>query len=149
MKTAPFRITMIAILTLATLAASEPLRAEKTLVVNIPFAFTAGGIALPAGEYRVERTAYDTPALRIEGTDKGAAAFVLSFAAEAKASEAQPKLVFHCYGNRYFLFQVWTGGAERGRQLPKSPQEKEQSLAAQGETPDQVTIVARLEVPKP
>jgi hypothetical protein len=57
-------------------------------------------------------------------------------------------LVFHRYGNRYFLSKVWIAGYLQGRELPKSNKEKEQALAVSNETRDQVTIVARLIPPK-
>ena len=149
MKAASLRITMTAMLALAFMAASETARAQEALVVNIPFAFTVGSMALPAGEYRVERIASDSPALRIQRADKGASSIVLSFASQANATPAQSTLVFHRYNDRYFLYQVWTAGSRRGRELRKSPQEKEQALAARHEMPDLVTIVARLVVAQP
>ena len=149
MKPASFRMTMTAIVALAFLAATRTARAEEPLLVNIPFAFTAGRMTLPAGEYRVQRMAYDSPILLIQRADKRAATVVMSFTAQANAKQAQSKLVFHRRGHRYFLYQVWTVGSERGRELPKSPQEREHGLAAHHEMPDQVTIVARLAAPKP
>lgn len=149
MKAVPFRIIMTAMLALAFVATTETARAQQPLLVNIPFAFAAGRMALPAGEYRVQKIAYNSPVLLIQRTDKGAATVVMSLTAQANAKQDQSKLVFHRYRNRYFLFQVWTAGSERGLELPKSPQEKEQRLAARNDMPDQVTIVARLVAPKP
>ena len=147
MKQVFFRISLM--LALAFLAAAQMVRAQEAMLVNIPFAFTAGKAALPAGEYRVEKLSLGSIVLAIRSTDLSASAYVTSFATETAAPQPKSKLVFHRYRNRYFLFQVWTGGSRRGRQLRKSPQEKEQALAAQGEMPAQVTIVARLEAPKP
>jgi len=148
MKTVLFRITMTGMLTLGLMAATETARAQEPLVVNIPFAFAAGRMALPAGEYRIQKVAYDSSILLIERTDHAAGTVVMSLAAQAKAKQAQSKLVFHRYDNRYFLSQIWIAGSVRGRELTKSPQEKEQSSAAHNEMPDQVTIVARLLAPK-
>jgi hypothetical protein len=142
MKKAFFRI--ISILALAFVAATSIVRAQEPLLVNIPFAFTAGKMTLPAGEYRVEKLAQDSVMLLIQRTDHSAANIVPSFAAGANARQAQSKVVFHRYGNRYFLSQVWVAGCSRGRELPASAKEKEQALAAHHETPDQVTIIARL-----
>ena len=149
MKTVLFRITMTGMLALGLMAATETARAQQPLVVNIPFAFAAGRMALPAGEYRIQKVAYDSSILLIERTDHAAGTVVMSLAAEANAKQAQSKLVFHRYDNRYFLSQIWIAGSVRGRELTKSPQEKEQSSAAHNEMPDQVTIVARLLAPKP
>ena len=149
MKTTLLRITITGMLALALMAATKPARAQEPLLVHIPFAFAAGKMTLPAGEYRVQKAAYDSSILLIQRTDQAATAMVTSFAAQANAKQAQSKLIFHRSGNRYFLSQIWVAGSARGRELTKSPQEKEQSLAAHNEMPEQVTIVARLLVPKP
>ena len=52
MKTALSRITRTGMLTLALMAATEAARAQEPLVVNIPFAFAAGRMALPASGFR-------------------------------------------------------------------------------------------------
>src|SRR2546429_3434654 len=71
-------------------------------------------MALPAGEYRVQKVAYDSSVLLIQRTDHAAATVVTSFAAQANAKQAQSKLLFHRYRNRYFLSQIWTAGSARG-----------------------------------
>jgi hypothetical protein len=145
MKNTICRIT--GMLALALLAATQTVRAQEPVLVNIPFGFTAGKMALPAGEYRVQAT-HASPALLIQRTDGRAATFVNSNAVAANEPQTQTKLIFHRYGNRYFLAQVWKAGESRGRELLKSAQEKEQAVA-RNEAPDQVTIVARLISPKP
>jgi len=42
----------------------------------------------------------------------------------AAGKSQQAKLVFHRYGQRYFLAEVWSGAGEPGRQLTKSQQER-------------------------
>lgn len=142
MKNAFSRIT--GILALACLAATQVARAQQPIVVNVPFEFTAGRMTLPAGEYRVAKPANDSAVLLIERTDRGPAAMVLCSAAQANRLPAHSKLIFHRYANRYFLSEVWVAGESRGRELPVSAKEKELALAARHETPDQVTIIARL-----
>lgn len=150
MNKALFRITMTGMLALALFAASQPARAQRRLVADIPFAFTAGNMTLPAGEYRVQKLTDDPATLLIQRTDGRAAMAVITYAASSDAPQAQSKLVFHRYGDRYFLSQIWAAGKTVGRQLQKSRQEKEeQSLLAHNEKPDQVTIVASLYPPKP
>ena len=139
---------MTGMLALALLAATQTVRAQEPVLANIPFAFTAGKMTLPAGEYRVQKPANNSPALLIQRTDASAAAIVMSIAVAANSRPTQTKLVFHRYGNQYFLSQVWRVGGSRGRELLKSAKEKEQAIA-RSEAPDQVTIVARLISPKP
>ena len=52
---------------------------------------------------------------------------------------AKTMLVFHRYGNRYFLYQIWVEGNNRGRELPRTPSEKE--LASNGR-PTLVAVLA-------
>ncbi|HEX8881361.1 MAG TPA: hypothetical protein VF749_15085 [Candidatus Acidoferrum sp.] len=130
-------------LALALLAAQAG-RAQEPVLANIPFAFTVGDMTLPAGEYRVEKVRDSAPALLIQRTDGGASIIVITYAVEANAPQAQTKLTFRCYAKQCFLSQVWTAGNARGRELPNSRKEKEQGLLAHNETPEQVTIVARL-----
>jgi len=142
MKKAFFRIT--GILALAFLAAGSVVRAQEPLLVNIPFAFTAGKMTLPAGEYRVQSTAEASSALLIQRTDGSAATYVMPHAVQANRPQTQSKLVFRRNGERYFLSQVWIEGHSRGKELSPSAKEKEQTLLARNEAPDQVTILARL-----
>lgn len=130
-------------LALALLAAQVG-RAQEPVLANIPFAFTAGNMTLPAGEYRVEKIQNSSPALLIRRTDGSAYMIVMTSAVQVNAPQTRTKLTFHRYANGYFLSQVWTEGNTRGRELPKSAKEKEQALLARNETPDQVTVVARL-----
>ena len=147
MKKVLCRVT--GMLALAFLAA-HAVEAQEPVLVNIPFAFTAGRVALPAGEYRVQNTGEASALVLIQRTDHSAATFVISNAVEANRPQAQSKLIFRCYGDRYFLSQIWVEGHSRGRELAPSAKEKEQQgLLARHEAPDQVTIVARLISPKP
>ena len=149
MKRALFQITMTAMLALAFLAASQPVRAQERLVADVPFAFTVGKMTLPAGEYQVQKWTSDSIMLLIQGTDRSAATFAASHGVESNKPQTQSKLIFHHHGGRYFLYQIWRAGESRGRELPQSSEEKEQGLLAHNETPDQVTIVASLVAPKP
>ena len=137
-----FRMT--GMLALAFVAATQIVRAQEPLIANIPFAFTAGNMTLPAGEYRVEKMPLNSVMLLIRSTDGSVAKIVPTNGAQANGLQAQSKLIFHRYGNRYFLSQVWVEGYAHGRELPESAKEKELALTARNETPDQVTIVARL-----
>ena len=139
MKKALCRVTgMLALAFLAAYAvqAQEPVRA------NIPFAFTAGAMTLPAGEYRVQKLAVGSAVLLIQGTDNSAATLVMSDVTEANRPQTKSKMIFHCYANRYFLSQIWVEGNSRGIELPRSAQEKE--ALARSDKPEQVTIVAHL-----
>ena len=146
MKRAFFRIA--AILALASLAAAQFVRAQELMVVSIPFAFTAGKMTLPAGDYKVAKQSEYSSVLLIKHADGTGAAFVQTIAAERLSVQYVSKLTFHRYGNKYFLSQVWLAGSSRGRAFPQSAVEKEQALAARNAEPEEVTIVARLAAPE-
>jgi hypothetical protein len=113
--------------------------------VNIPFAFAAGRMALPAGEYRVQKVAYDSSALLIQRTDHAAATVVTSFAAQANAKQAQSKLLFHRYRKPLLPFpdldsrlrarQRAVRCRNRSRLLPASSYPSPSSLPERGRTP--------------
>jgi hypothetical protein len=139
---------MAGLLVLSSMAATQVARAQESLVVNIPFAFVAGNATLPAGEYRVQKRDRNW-VLLIHCSDPSESAFVITNTAEAKELQSESKLVFNRYGKRYFLSQVWTAGSVRGRQLLKSPGEKEMAQVARIETKGEITLVARLSSAKP
>ena len=140
---------MAGVLVLSSMAATQIARAQEAMVVDIPFAFTAGNATLPAGEYRVQKMDRNSAVLLIHCWDARASALVITNAAQAKEPQTESKLVFNRYGNRYFLSQVWTSGSIRGRQLPISPREKEMPQLARNETKIEITLVARLSPAKP
>jgi len=50
---------------------------------------------------------------------------VISNSCEMTKPVGQTKLVFHRYGDRYFLNQIWVEGMSAGHQLPVNAREKE------------------------
>ena len=112
-------LTMIVAIAFATAVVSAQAQSAKTVISNIPFEFIVADRTLPAGEYRVNRSIGN--ALKISTSD--AAAFRLTNEIEP-SKDRRARLVFHRYGDRYFLAEVWTGAGEAGRQLLKSRQER-------------------------
>jgi len=140
---------MAGLLVLSSMAATQVARAQESMVVDIPFAFVAGNATLPAGEYRVQKLDGNSAVLLIHCWDANASALVITNAAQAKELQTESKLVFNRYGNRYFLSQVWTAGSIHGRELSKSPREKEMPQLARLESKGEVTLVARLSPARP
>ena len=132
------------------LGATQVVRAQEPVVADIPFAFSAGDAALPAGEYRVEKIGTNGAVLLIRCADPTAAALVTTMPAGGGINQqTKSRLVFHRYGNKYFLSQVWSAGTSSGRQLRKSAREKEAALSAKADTQSQVVLYARLAPAKP
>jgi len=88
---------------------------------NIPFEFVVGDQNLAAGAYSLDAINSAGDALRIRSVDAKDSAVRLTSTAKGTANHA--KLVFHRYGERYFLAEVWTT-KDDGRQLSTSRQEQ-------------------------
>jgi hypothetical protein len=111
---------------------------------DVPFEFIVNGSTLPPGQYSVQSfgTA-DGKTLLVRNAGMNRNATVNSIGVESRDAAAQTKLVFHRYGNRYFLAQVWIAGNDHGNQLPKSHREAE--LAKDySNTFQEVDVVAEL-----
>ena len=94
------------------------------LKADVPFNFIISGATLPAGEYTIKGLG-DGSVIAVHGPNPKANTFVMSQRCESINAAKQSKLVFHRYGDRYFLAQLWVAGSGSGRQLAKSPREME------------------------
>lgn len=102
---------------------------------KIPFSFYVGNKSLPAGNYVVRPLGSLHNVLAIQNAENHASALTIVPIGVQAASAQNTKLVFHRYGDTYFLSQVWQGlGRTEGLQLVPSKAERE--LATR-------TIVAR------
>ena len=97
------------IVAFATLLAGQTAKAQapgNAVVANIPFAFQIGSYYLPAGTYRVQMQGDDF--LSIKG-ESGAAVMLVRWESGNRPS-ADSAIVFHHYGNQYFLREIRTEG---------------------------------------
>ena len=90
-------------------------------VVDVPFAFLVNGQTLPAGHYIFAAT--DENHVRISNS-KNAGLYVATHGALRTNSDGS-RLVFHRYGDTYFLSAVWVSGNTTGRELARSRAERE------------------------
>lgn len=119
---------LVLIVTLALATAVVSANAQSTankVVASVPFEFSIGYKVLPAGEYSVQSIVTAGDGLLIQSTDGKLMALRLSEATQRIKNKSQAHLVFHRYGERYFLAEVWNGTDNTGRQLIKSQEERE------------------------
>jgi hypothetical protein len=119
MKTKLFAIAVTFLL--SAVATSTCYAQQAELAVKIPFTFQAGNHRMPAGEYLVKSGTGTVQRLR--QVDGNAVMNVLTISVETRNGHPSPRLVFHRYGEIYFLAQIWTGS--QGHQLSRSNWEKE------------------------
>ena len=118
-------LVLIVTLALATAVASANAQSSANKVVaDVPFEFSVGYKALPAGTYSVQSIVSAGDGLLIQSTDGKMSALRLSEATRRIKEKPQARLVFHRYGERYFLAEVWNGVDNTGRQLMKSQEER-------------------------
>jgi len=111
------RFTVLSFL-LMLAAVSLSAQSERTGAINIPFSFTVGEKSLPAGEYSFERNRKDSDLVwLVQSRDGHVTALFTTTAVRATETQEKAKLVFHKYGDQYFLSQIWTQGETAGREL--------------------------------
>ncbi len=106
---------------------------EGDLVADVPFAFVVAGQTLPPGHYVVNHLS-DSLGLHDR---KNRGVFVPTHSAERSRNDNSSKMVFHRYGDTYFLAEVWTGQSI-GRALFPSRAERE---AAEGAAEREIAVV--------
>jgi len=114
-----FRISLSALLLLAASAAIG--QTTGRVVADVPFSFVVAGRQFPAGHYTV--TAASNLCLWISNSQQRGT-FVPIHDSFRSTSEGT-KLVFHRYGDTYFLSAVWVNGRTIGRELYPSRAEKD------------------------
>ena len=129
---------------LLTLAAAPAVRAASPeLQALVPFTFSAGNTTLAAGSYTVERASGPQGALMIRSLAGGV--IILAQRGEKAVAGKSTRLVFHRYGDRYYLRQVWFQGTS-GYGVPETAEERESAARfnklASG--PSVVTVIAKL-----
>ena len=132
MKSARTLITICLLFTAATLFA-QTTPSQRLMKVNVPFAFAVENHSLPAGEYLV-LTVTPERSIRIVSTDGKHSAIVNTLPNYAKSPSETSRLVFHRYGDEYFLAQVWTGGQNVARNPLSSKRAME--IASSGGMPE-------------
>jgi hypothetical protein len=104
-----------------TLAAAGYAQSAQDLKVTVPFDFVAGSRALHAGQYTVSQPA-NSSAVVIRSAGSAPGVVMITNRVESPGRQEIGKLVFHRYGDRYFLSEVWN--PDLGSQLPASAQER-------------------------
>ena len=104
--------------------------------VTVPFDFTVGKQTLAAGDYRV--TINGPAMLRVARINSPDVTGVMTDSIRG-VENVSPRLIFHRYGDRYFLSEVWVGELNLGHQLFASGAELELARAAKQ---DQTTVLA-------
>lgn len=89
---------------------------------TVPFEFAVGNHDMPAGQIEVRELSAAGRVLGIATRDRQSSTVLLAMDLPAKPQNTQARFVFHRYGQRYFLAEVWNGS--EGKQLKSSKRER-------------------------
>jgi hypothetical protein len=113
-------------------------------MVTIPFDFYVGAEKLPAGEYLVSEQGSRTT-MRIQRRDQSPGAYLSIHPVEGREIQNQSKMVFHKYGEEYFLSQIWTAGRASGQELNRTERQRrfDREIAKRTSKPEAVAVTMR------
>jgi hypothetical protein len=131
------------VITLMPLLASAQLGSSDRLVANVPFQFRAGEMLIPAGECAVQRANMHSTTLVIGNWGSRVGLFANPSLAEATEISSTNAMVFHKYGDRYFLTSIKLKGSKAVYRLHESKAEAE--LRAQNVPASQEILLAVLQ----
>jgi hypothetical protein len=145
-------LSLVVALTITYAAVPAAADSIGSIRVDIPFEFSAGHGVFPAGKYTIRPAGVNTNGLiRITSEDGKASVFLSTHHAQSVEPRNESALIFHRYGDQYFLFQVWTVGETVGLEIPKSSMERQaargieanKGQSAKSGEPAEVITVAR------
>ena len=113
--------------------------AQTTMTAKIPFEFAVGQKVLPPGTYLITQVA--SRIIEFENLDKRVSVYASTVGADY-VSQKPRELVFHKYGNQYFLHEVRGGLGQFSMDLSPSKVEKETERLAKTNANQQGTEVA-------
>ena len=100
-------------------------QSDRQTIIHIPFNFSVGEKTFPAGKYVIARTWKTSDSVWvIKRKDNVGKAMLLTRPVRANETQQETRLVFHQYGDLYFLTAFWTAGDATGRELQMSDREK-------------------------
>ncbi|MBZ5583617.1 MAG: hypothetical protein LAQ30_15690 [Acidobacteriia bacterium] len=94
-------------------AATAFAQSGSVMHADIPFEFSVGKTVLPAGHYDV-RPNYMNGILFLGCRECKAEAMVQTIGTQSMSMQTSGKLIFHRYGDQYFLSTVWSPGSDQG-----------------------------------
>ncbi len=117
-------LTLVLMAVVGFAAVSTKAQSNGGVRANVPFDFTVGNSTVPAGEITIQSvSSADASPLAIKNFEKEKSAFRIAQRLPNGTQANRGKLVFHRYGDTYYLSEVWMPGYNAWRVL-KSTGEK-------------------------
>ena len=140
MKRQALTLLVLALVLVPAMAFAEPNSA--TIKADVPFAFTVADQTIPAGTCLVRVAGLNSEALWIGNEADKVAAYALPLRTESLEPSERTVIVFHKYGDRYFLSGIERAGTSAGYKMRETKVEKE--LRAQKTSkPEEIRLAAK------
>jgi hypothetical protein len=133
---------LVLALTMLPMLATAQLGSSQKIVVQVPFEFLVGSKVVPSGEWIVQPATVNSNSLMIRNNGAAVGMFSAASLLDAKEIAGNYALVFHKYGNSYFLSGVKIKGTRTGYRIPQSKAEAE--MRARNVTATEETVLASL-----
>jgi hypothetical protein len=141
MKSAKLMVALM--ITVVPMLASAQLKNTDKIVAKVPFQFIVANQPVPAGQWSVQVATSDDRTVSIRSGDAKVNVFANISETEASMAATAPALVFHKYGDRYFLWGMKIEGTRTMYRLPESKAEME--LRAQNAPMSEQILLAYLQ----
>jgi len=111
--------SFVLVLTVALCVVAAQAQSPVMLRGTVPFNFMVGNHSAPSGDYTVKELDQE-----IEGWfgPDGHSFIIRTMASDKQGDLGATKLVFHRYGNDYYLTEVWSAGSSHEVRLTSSQQ---------------------------
>ena len=119
-------IAQSSLMVLSLLLTTAGAHAQSAARANVPFAFKVGTTQLPAGTYAIPEH-HGSNVITLRNVQTGASTVVM--ARPEYPSKKTNVLIFHRYGNQYFLSEIRGSGGTDAMILPATKEQKELQIA--------------------
>jgi hypothetical protein len=121
------RLSFLALIAVAGVASAHGQSLSNPVRAKIPFDFTVADKKFSAGDYYISRVRTNSGdlVLRVSSVTENRSAFQLTSGVVTSSPKKSDTLIFHQYGDQYFLFEVWPAGANTGRIFLESRGERD------------------------
>jgi frataxin-like iron-binding protein CyaY len=135
-------VSLLGVFGLLLVAACASAQSLK-VTANVPFNFVVDKATLPAGAYSIDAiSSAASKTLLIQNRDARIQMVTLPNNVERLDASNTTCLVFHRYGDRYFLSQIWVAGDKSGREFKMTRHEAE--VATNTQSAQEVIVLASL-----
>ena len=148
MKKQVLRWSLILVALFGLGAVSTSAQTANGVRANVPFDFTVGDKTVQAGKIFAGRVSgSDVGPMSISNVDIGQSAFRFARSLTASDISDQAKLVFHKYGDRYYLAEVWVPGYKAWQLLESNSERaiRREMRLAKNTRPEAVVVLADMQ----